>query len=318
MSGNGKPSGSCGAKTGSRNKVVAVASGKGGVGKTVCAANLAMQTAARRVTLAVDLDIGCGNLNTCLGVKFPSRSIGDFMSSRAASLLDVRLDTGVKQLQLISCSYRPSRSISLTQVQKQQILEELRYGDSEFTFVDLGAGVHADILDFFSAADVKVLVTTPESLSMHNAFVFLKSLIYRTLFRELEREQALQAIQKKLSEVLYSNGELPVTQIVDRMRAWDRYSAYIVQGLIQELKIHVLFNMMLRETEKKFVTNFYNLVKKHLGLDVMLFGLVPYDKSLKESVQSLVPFAMQYPQAPAARAFRDLSLKLENCLVASQ
>lgn len=298
----------------SANRLVAVASGKGGVGKTVCTANLALGTAARKRTLAVDLDIGCGNLNTCLGVRFPDRSIDDFIEGRVSSLSDVKLNTSRKRLQLISCSHRPSRSISLKPGQKQQILEDLRYADFDYTFLDLGAGAHADILDFFAAADIKILIITPEALALHNAFAFLKSLIYRTLLREFECEDFLRPLRNKFFELVYSNGEVGVHQMIDRMRSWDRYSAYIIQGLIHELKIFILVNMVVNGSEKTYVTNFYNLVRKYLDLDVMLLGLVPYDARVKESIREIVPFTLEYPHAPAAVVFNDLSLKLEKTL----
>jgi flagellar biosynthesis protein FlhG len=294
------------------NKLVAVASGKGGVGKTVCTANLALQTATRYRTLAVDLDINCGNLNTCVGVKLPTRSINDFLTRRVASLQETWLRTSLDTLQLISCSYRGSDFLTMNQAQRQNLVNHLRESDFRYTFLDLGAGVHADTLDFFSAADIRILITSPESLAMHNAFVFIKSVIYRNLFRELEKEQFLEPIRKKLIALINSNGDVNVEQVIGRLRSWDRYSAYIVQGLVDELKIHVVLNMWTQESEKKYVINFYNLVKKYLSLEVLLLGLVPYDPEVKKSVKEFVPFSLACSESPAAKSLEEISRKLEN------
>ncbi len=296
------------------NKLVAVASGKGGVGKTVCAANLALRTATRHRSLAVDLDINCGNLNTCLGVKLPARNINDFITGRVSSLPEVWLATPLETLRLISCSYRGSEFISLDQARKQRIIDSLRASDFEYTFLDLGAGVHPDTLDFFSAADIRILVTSPESLAMHNAFVFVKSAIYRRLFMEFEKEKFLEPVRRKLVALINSNGEVNLEQVVCRLRSWDRFSAYIVQGLIDDLKIHIILNMWTQESEKKYVINFYNLVKKYLSLDVLLLGLVPYDQCVKKSIKEFVPYSLAYPTNAAAKTLEEISLKLERVL----
>src|SRR2546428_3183967 len=299
------------------NKLVAIASGKGGVGKTVCTANLALKTAMRHRSLAVDLDISCGNLNTCLGVKLPTRNINDFITGRASSLPEVWLATSLETLRLISCSYRGSEFISLDPARKQKIVDSLRAADFEYTFMDLGAGVHPDTLDFFSAADIRILVTSPESLAMHNAFVFVKSAIYRKLFLEFEKEKFLEPVRKKLVALINSNGEVNLEQVMCRLRSWDRFSAYIVQGLIDDLKIHIILNMWTDENEKKYVINFYNLVKKYLSLDVLLLGLVPYDQCVKKSIKEFVPFSLAYPASAAAKTLEEISLKLEKVLPAN-
>ena len=126
-----------------------IASGKGGVGKMIITANLALSLAQRYESegsiVAVDLDLGCGNLNACLGVRSPNGTIDGFLT------------------------------------QKVQNLQQLNGLEANFTLIDLGAGTSEDLLDIFLGAGEKIIVVTPESLSLHNAFVFLKSAILRFL-----------------------------------------------------------------------------------------------------------------------------------------
>ena len=60
----------------------AIGGGKGGVGKSLISANLSITLAQTGVKVtAVDLDLGCANLHTCLGVDIPSLTLSDFFSN---------------------------------------------------------------------------------------------------------------------------------------------------------------------------------------------------------------------------------------------
>src|SRR6516162_5960252 len=70
--------------SGSRIKQIwAVGGGKGGVGKSLVAANLAISLARTGAKVcAIDLDLGCANLHTCLGIEIPQVTLSDFFSKR--------------------------------------------------------------------------------------------------------------------------------------------------------------------------------------------------------------------------------------------
>src|SRR5262245_14047758 len=169
------------------NRIIAFAGGKGGVGKTVCTANLAYHLAQHHKVLAVDLDLGCGNLSASLGFASASHSINDFIAGYFKGLSSLKTTTTLQNLQFISCSSIPVEKTLLTPEQKEDLLKNLRSDNADYVLLDLGAGVNDDILDFFAAADVRILVTTPEQPALHNAFVFLKSLIFRVVVKSLEQ-----------------------------------------------------------------------------------------------------------------------------------
>lgn len=295
--------------------IIAVAGGKGGVGKTIITANLAvalaraLETRGKKV-LAMDLDLGCGNLNSCLGVRLPPTSINDYLFDRVKNLEEILIPTDLNNLKLVSCSYKGSDIIQLNEETKQRLVEDIRYLDVDFVLLDLAAGVTAEVLDFFMAADEKVIVTTPESLSLHNAFVFLKSAIYRALWRELEREKFLMPIKTKLEEIVQSNGVLNMEQVLVRLKHWDRFSAYIVAGIVEELKPKLIFNMFRGEADKKHLINFCHLVKKYLDRNIEYLGAVAYDDQVRASVQELKPLLLCYPETEAAGNLSTIATKL--------
>ena len=83
--------------------VIAVASGKGGVGKSIFVANLGIALGARgRRTVLVDADIGAANLHTILGVEHPEKTLRDFIDNTASSLEQVLLPTMNENVRLLS------------------------------------------------------------------------------------------------------------------------------------------------------------------------------------------------------------------------
>ncbi|TDI10342.1 MAG: hypothetical protein E2P08_02120, partial [Acidobacteria bacterium] len=82
----------------SKSRTIAIASGKGGVGKTVITANLALSLAQQfrgktGSVVAVDLDLGCGNLNSCLGVRSPNGTINSFLLNKVSDLEQILTPT---------------------------------------------------------------------------------------------------------------------------------------------------------------------------------------------------------------------------------
>ncbi|HEY2931791.1 MAG TPA: P-loop NTPase [Acidobacteriota bacterium] len=298
-------------------RIVAIASGKGGVGKTVITANLAHALAAdpasrHQKIVAVDLDLGCGNLNTCMGVRNPSGNISDFLMGRTTSLSPILSRTEQPSLEMISCSYRLEEA-QPDRERKGELLENLRGLDARFVLLDLGAGTSPEVLDFFLSADHKIVVITPESLSLHNAFLFLKTAIMHFVLRELEQKDFLQAVRAKLRELVEGKEDFNLRNVIEQLKLWDLYAGYILSGMINDLKVKIVVNMYRgRRTDKRALTNFNNLLFRYLQLrsNLGFLGFVHFDPHVPESVQKVQPFLPRYPRSRAAQDIRHLAARL--------
>ena len=156
--------------------VFAITSGKGGVGKTNVVANLA--TALRRSdhrVLAIDADLGMANLDLFLGVR-PVATLADFFAGRAPleELIltnhdGVLLMPGASGVQEITCLSAEQKASLLTD------LDFLTY-EMDIVLVDTGSGISDAVTYFTSAAQVIVVVVTPEPSSMTDAYALVKVL----------------------------------------------------------------------------------------------------------------------------------------------
>jgi flagellar biosynthesis protein FlhG len=264
--------------------------------------------------LAVDLDRGCGNLNASLGVRSVTQSIEDFISARVKDLAPIKARTVVDNLQLISCSYAPVNNTSLNETQKKKLLDHLRSDESDYVLIDLGAGVAQDTVELFAAADLKVVVTQPESLALHNAFVFLKSVAYRVIERDLERTKLSKRHRQEITDQLYSGSSQEIDQIISRIGKHNLDAAALIEGSLRSLNTGVILNKVQDPVEEKFVASLQRLAKKYADIDLAFWGSIPFDLNVKKSLNDVVPFALEYSSSPANAAFLELTRGMDKCI----
>ena len=151
-------------------RIISVGGGKGGVGKSVVSANLAvaMAQAGARVVL-VDGDLGAPNQHTLFGLTRPGPGLEAFLSGATETLAAVALPTLVPGLSLVPGAGGEVGTANLPTARKLKLIRHLRSLDADVVMVDVGAGVSFNVLDLFDAADLKVVVTTPQLTSAQNA-----------------------------------------------------------------------------------------------------------------------------------------------------
>jgi flagellar biosynthesis protein FlhG len=156
--------------------VLAITSGKGGVGKTNITANLAACIAGenQRVTL-MDADLGLGNLDVLMGIQ--SRFNLSHVVSGKRTLEEIT-QVGVNGVEII-CSGSGLESLAnLGQFQQQRLLKEIQTLEdrSDVILIDTGAGIHSTVIGFCMAADHTLVVTTPEPTAITDAYAMIKVL----------------------------------------------------------------------------------------------------------------------------------------------
>ena len=156
--------------------VCAVTSGKGGVGKTNVVANLATALRQRdRRVLAIDADLGLANLDLFLGVK-PAFTLADFFAGRAP--LGEIILTNPDGILVMPGASGVQEITALSAEQKAALLTELDLltHKMDVVLVDTGSGISDTVTYFTSAAQVIVVVVTPEPSSMTDAYALVKVL----------------------------------------------------------------------------------------------------------------------------------------------
>jgi flagellar biosynthesis protein FlhG len=168
-------------RTGSaqRSWSLAITSGKGGVGKTSLAVNLALALAqAGERTRLVDGDLGLANVDVLLNLH-PRHSLRDVIAN-GMPLEEVIL-TGPAGLEIIPAASGVEALANLSRVARQFLvnrLQSLSLG-AGVTILDTGAGVSKTVLTLALAADEVFVVTTPEPTAITDAYAMVKILTRR-------------------------------------------------------------------------------------------------------------------------------------------
>ena len=157
-------------------RVIAVSSGKGGVGKTNTAVNLslALSRMKRRVML-LDADMGLANVDVLLGLT-PAHTLEHVLDG-SRDISEVILE-GPLGLRILPSASGISEMSELSPEEQTRLFQELSRIDTEvdYLFIDTGAGISSNVLRFNAAADEVCVVVNPEPTSLTDAYALIKLL----------------------------------------------------------------------------------------------------------------------------------------------
>ena len=159
--------------------VIAITSGKGGVGKTNITANLGLALASRKAKVCIfDADTGLANINILLGVA-PEYTLEHVLTGeKTISEITVNTTGGIS---IVPAASGVQQCTNLDDTQLQVLmnsLEELE-NNNDYILIDTAAGIDSSVLEFVTSAQYRVIVITPEPTSLTDAFAMLKMLLTR-------------------------------------------------------------------------------------------------------------------------------------------
>ena len=189
--------------------ILAVTSGKGGVGKTFVSANLAAALArAGRKVLVLDADLGLANLDVVLNL-FPKITLHDVFTGKS-TLADAVLPApgGFHVLLAGSGMVEYSRMTPEVRDQLQKVIDEVA-PKFDHVLLDTGAGISDVVLYTVSLAGDVLLVVTPEPTSMTDAYATIKVLAttqgrrkMHLLINQTRKSGEGRAVRQQLQQVV--------------------------------------------------------------------------------------------------------------------
>jgi len=171
-----RPSSSADSPGESKARVIAVTSGKGGVGKTSIVANLGYAfTKMGKKVLILDADLGLGNLDVLLGLA-PKYNLSHVITGEKT--IEEILIEGPGQMKILPASSGIQELTQLTRDQKIQIFTQLDglIDSVDILFIDTAAGISSNVMDFNASAQEIVVVVSPEPTAITDAYALMKVL----------------------------------------------------------------------------------------------------------------------------------------------
>ncbi len=180
--------------SGHRPRIIAITSGKGGVGKTNISVNMAIAYARTgKKVLLVDGDLGMANVNVLLNVV-PQYNLLHVVNQQK-KMSDIITDTefGIK---FIAGANGFSRIANLTETELAFFAEEFStINNFDIIIIDTGAGISSNVLQFVAASDEVYIVTTPEPTAITDAYGIIKII---TTELSMERNMNLKLLVNRV------------------------------------------------------------------------------------------------------------------------
>lgn len=260
-------------KLGIGTRVIAVTSGKGGVGKTNVTVNLASLFArwGKRVMI-LDCDLGTANVDVMLGMH-PRYSLQHVLSRQKR--LEEVIVTAPNGVQVIPGGSGLQDLANLSDSRREELLATLGSldGMTDVLLLDTGAGIASNVLQFVRAAGEAVIVTTPEPPAVTDAYALIKV-------------ASLQNQQGPLAGQVAPAAEAP-------------------------LQLRLVINQVHTELEgRETADNIAAVAKRFLNVDVQPFGFIPADPNLRQAVRRQTPVVEAFPRTPAAAALERIGRQL--------
>ena len=158
-----------------KTRIIAVTSGKGGVGKTNLSINIAIAySRLGKKVLVLDADLGLANVNVVMGV-IPKHNLYHVIRKQK-EMKDIIVDTPYG-IQIVAGASGFSRIANLSEDERQHFVNEFTtLSDADIIIIDTSAGVGSNVLAFVGAADDAVIITTPEPTSITDAYGIIKTI----------------------------------------------------------------------------------------------------------------------------------------------
>jgi len=248
------------------SRVVTVASGKGGVGKSnfTLSFALSLMDLGKKVVV-IDLDIGMANLDILMGTT-PKYHLLDMIRKRLG-IWDV-MEKGPKGLEYIAGGSGFHELLQLRDEERQYFFQELEklHGYADIILIDTGAGLTVESQQCHLAADEVILLTTPEPTAIADAYSVVK----------------------------------------------------ILHSQKPTISFQLVVNRVSRQKEGVEVGSKFKLaVQRFLDKELTIFGAIPDDASVLQSVLKQVPFYLAYPRSAASVTMRRLAERFVSVAAAS-
>lgn len=287
---------------------ISIGSGKGGTGKTMIIANLAILLAKRgKKVCLVDLDLGGADTHILLGLFEPKRTLTDFFTRRVDSLAEViHTFPSLYGLSFIPGSGDTLQTANINFQEKQRLLRGLADIDCDVLLLDVGAGTNYHALDFFMHSDLQVCVALPDPTSIMDLYTFLQLATIRKMLSSFLSQSEVAATLKSRS--FKSLGE--VFELAEATQAGSREKAQ--EGLRYFHPLLIVNRDRAGGQVNK--TKLRMMVGKYLGIDIPELGDIPEDDKVDRALKGFLPVCEMYPQAPASQALLAIAQRLDKVL----
>ena len=292
-------------------RIIPIASGKGGVGKSLVAANLslALAQAGKRVA-AADVDLGGSNLHLVLGITGVKKGIGTFLNDPQVSFEDIIVQTDYKNLRFIPGDAEIPGTANLKSSQKQKLIRRFKSLDADYLVLDLGAGTNFNTIDFFLISGKGIIVTSPTPTANLNAYLFIKNVIFRIMHSSFKKGSPAEKYIKSLMNNGASFQQIYMPKLIESVKERDPSSYQAFRDKLSRFQPRLILNLIEDPKDANKAKRLRRSCKEYLGVDMEHLGIMYRDETQDIAQKSRLPIILYKPKSVLSQAMFRIADKL--------
>lgn len=269
--------------------IISIAGGKGGVGKSFIAANLAIALSelGKKIIL-IDLDLGGANLHSFLGLSNTNPGIGEFIKKK------IKLSQFLINLHKKNLKFIPGDGITpfmgnISFLQKHKLIKNIENLEADYIILDLGAGSNFNILDFYNISNRGILISRPDFLSVISMLSFLKNALLRKISRVVKKNEVLKKLLNDIFKRPMENS-ITVKSIIEELSLVDKNISEEINEICKNNRPGIIFNMANDISELEIANQLNNGLESVLSIEADYFGFVYSNNEILNSIKEKIPF----------------------------
>ena len=292
-------------------QIIPVASGKGGVGKSLLSANLAIALgqAGKKVVLA-DLDLGASNLHLVIGQTAAKKGIGTFLSGQG-TFKDLIEPTDYENVSFIAGDSEIPGLTSLKAGKKNELIREFSSIKADYLILDLGAGTHLTILDMFLLSPQGIVVTAPTVTAILNGYLFLKNVVFRMMYNTFKKGSPAYKYLEDMRSNSQAMQKVYIPKLIGELKKVDRQGAELFESRMKKFRPRLILNMIDDPKDADRAIKIRHSCRQFLGLDIEHLGVIYRDTMQDKALSSRLPVIIYKPHSVIAQAIYRIAEKVK-------
>lgn len=290
-------------------RVVAIGAGKGGVGASMLACNLAVFLAqiGKQVTL-IDANLPDAGLHAWLGVRAPERTIMDVFFGRVSGIAEALSPTPITGLSLLAGALDLDGGGSVDAKKRDLVSAEIRSLGTDFVVIDLPSGVNALGLHLFGEADAAIAVTVATPDAVESTYRLFEA----AFLHKLRRSPRLSGEIRALAAELATRPGRPPTarEVVRRLASVGPEASAEAERIAAAFHPQLLVNQIRIKADEGLGESMVAAAARWLGIVPTLLGAVEWDENVWLSLRRGKPLLVDFPQSRACRGLERVVRRL--------
>lgn len=294
-----------------RCNIIAISSGKGGVGKSTISANLSVSLAlSKKEVILIDASFGISNQHAMFGIKSPRLTLNDFISRKKNNLSEVLIDTGINNLKLVSGAGDSLVMANMSTAFKRKLINNIQILDSDYVILDIGPSINFNTIDFFTFADSSIIVTTPEVTAVTNTYSYIRSIIFKNLEHTFRGNEKIIELINIAKDAQNRKQIKTIKDIRNNVEKIDKTVLSIFDRTIIKFQPLLVINMIRNNRDINIGNSIISFVGKNLGIEMRYLGCLTEGEEARDSLEDMKPFVAGFPDSELTANINEIAVRL--------